>query len=108
MLHKTKERDADSDSDSEAVGGIFKLKTKKDSKSLGTMHERDCALEVASTSLKDWSQLEVRQSIHDCFVSGKWKESEDAEALLQDDEQCMCTYSVCIFKFSFVKRGRFC
>ena len=92
MLHKTREQDADSDSYDEAVGGIFRLKTKKDSKSLGTMHERDCALEVASTLLRDWSQPEVLQSIRDCFVTGKWKESEDAEALLQDDDQRMCTY----------------
>lgn len=89
VLHKTKEQDADSDSDNDTVGGIFRLKTKNDSRRLGTMYERDCTLEQASTSVKDWSQPEVLQSIRDCFVTGKWKDSEDAEALLQHDDQCM-------------------
>lgn len=89
VLHKTKEQDADSDSDNDTVGGIFRLKTKKDSRRLGTMHERDCTLEPASTSVRDWSQPDVLQSIRDCFVTGKWKDSEDAEALLQHDDQRM-------------------
>ena len=89
VLRKTKEQDADSDSDNDTVGGIFRLKTKKDSRRLGTMHERDCTLEPASTSVRDWSQPDVLQSIRDCFVTGKWKDSEDAEALLQHDDQCM-------------------
>ena len=78
-----------SDSDDEAVGGIFRLKTKKVPQTLGTVHERDCSQEVSNTSVRDWSQPEVLESIRDCFVTGKWKDSEDAEALLQDDDQCM-------------------
>lgn len=89
MLHTTKNQDTLGDSDDEAVGGIFRLKTKKDSQSLGTVHERDCSLEVSRTSVRDWNQSEVLESIQDCFVTGKWKDSEDAEALLQDDDQCM-------------------
>ena len=39
--------------------------------------------------LRDWSQAEVLESIRDCFVTGKWKDSEDAEILLQNDDQSM-------------------
>ena len=77
------------DSDNDTVGGIFRLKSKKDSQSTGTMHERDCSLEVISMPLRDWSRTEVLESIRDCFVTGKWKDSEDAEILLQNDDQSM-------------------
>lgn len=30
--------------------------------------------------------VEVRDTIRDCFVTGKWKESEDAAELLQLDD----------------------
>lgn len=95
VLYKNKkEQNVNDDSDDDTVGGIFRLKSKKDSQSTGTMHERDCSLEVISTLLRDWSQAEVLESIRDCFVTGKWKDSEDAEILLQDDDQSMnCSYN---------------
>ena len=89
VLQKTKEEGAEGDSDDDAAGGIFRLKKKKDSRSLGTMHERDCSLEVSSISVRDWSQPEVLESIRDCFVTGKWRDSEDAETRLRDDDECM-------------------
>lgn len=90
VLHKNKnEPVVNDDSDNDTVGGIFRLKSKKDSQSTGTMHERDCSLEVISMPLRDWSQTEVLESIRDCFVTGKWKDSEDAEILLQNDDQSM-------------------
>lgn len=91
VLRKSKkEQNTEDDSDDDTVGGIFKLKAKRDSaQSTDTAHERDCSLEVVSTPLRDWSQAEVLQSIRDCFVTGKWKDSEDAEILLQDDDQSM-------------------
>ena len=96
VLKKNKEeQNADSGSDENTVGGIFRLKSKKDSKSTGTAHERDCSLEVNNITLRDWSQAEVLDSIRDCFVTGKWKDSEDAERLLQDDDQSMkCAVNV--------------
>lgn len=95
VLNKNKkEQNADDDSDEDTVGGIFRLKSKKDSQSTGTVHERDCSLDVISTPLRDWSQAEILESIRDCFVTGKWKDSEDAEILLQDDDQSMnCSLS---------------
>lgn len=90
VLHKNKkEAVVNDDNEDDTVGGIFRLKSKKDSQSTGTMHERDCSLEVISMPLRDWSRTEVLESIRDCFVTGKWKDSEDAEILLQNDDQSM-------------------
>ncbi|XP_022792558.1 ribosome biogenesis protein BMS1 homolog [Stylophora pistillata] len=86
VLQGKKEEREDEDSEDDAIGGIFKLKSMKASESKGTAHERDCSLEVITTPLRDWSQPEVLQSIRDYFVTGKWKDSEDAEMLLQDDD----------------------
>jgi len=36
--------------------------------------------------LQDWTQKSVLDSIRDCFVTGKWKEDEDAEELLALDD----------------------
>lgn len=95
VLHKNKkEQNTDGDSDDDTVGGIFRLKSKKESVSTGPAHERDCSLEIISTPLRDWSKAQVLESIRDCFVTGKWKDSEDAEILLQDDDQSMnCCHS---------------
>lgn len=112
VLHKNKkEPDVNDDSDDDTVGGIFRLKSKKDSQNTGTMHERDCSLEVIIAQLRDWSQPEVLDSIRDCFVTGKWKDSEDAEMLLQDDDQStnfscnnvsrfyVCVLCTCIYMY---------
>lgn len=53
------------------------------------MHERDCSLAITDISVRDWSQPKVLESIRDCFVTGKWKASEDAQTLLREDDQCM-------------------
>ena len=87
------------DSDDDRIGGIFKLKPKKSSLSLGTMHERDCSLAVTSVSMRDWSKPEVLESIRCCFVTGKWKNSEDAETLLQQVNQCMYRLCKSVLKF---------
>lgn len=75
------------------------------------MHERDCSLEMISMPLRDWSQAEVLESVRDCFVTGKWKDSEDAEILLQNDDQSMnfsynnvsrfyiCVLCACIYMY---------
>ena len=33
--------------------------------------------------LQDWDSEDVRLTIRDCFVTGKWRSDEDAEALLR-------------------------
>ena len=39
-----------------------------------------------AASLQDWRAQSVLDSIRDCFVTGKWKEDEDAEELLALDD----------------------
>lgn len=38
------------------------------------------------THQKDWKLEEIREMIRDCFVTGKWKEGEDAADLLEMDD----------------------
>ncbi|CAB3363683.1 Hypothetical predicted protein [Cloeon dipterum] len=38
------------------------------------------------THQRDWKQEHVRDLIRDCFVTGKWKEEEDANDLLEMDD----------------------
>ena len=77
------ESEAD-DSDDVSLGGIFKMKTNKKVRD-DVIHSRDCSLS-ASLPLQDWDEPDVLQNIRDCFVTGKWKESEDAEKLLEQDD----------------------
>ena len=72
------------DSDDEAVGGLFKMKNRTKNAEDQVMHERDCS-KVTVRDTREWQELLA--DIKDCFVSGKWKETEDAETLLQLDDQ---------------------
>lgn len=72
------------DSDDEAVGGLFKMKNRTNNVKDQDMHERDCS-KVAVKDSREWQ--DILADIKDCFVSGKWKETEDAETLLQLDDQ---------------------
>ncbi|XP_067045099.1 ribosome biogenesis protein BMS1 homolog [Acropora muricata] len=85
-IQSTTKSDFVDNSDDDTVGGIFKVKQKKN-QSLGTVHERDCSLVITDISVRDWSQPKVLESIRDCFVTGKWKASEDAQTLLREDDQ---------------------
>ena len=71
------------DSDDEAVGGLFKMKNRTKNAEDQVMHERDCS-KMTVRGTREWQEL--LGDIKDCFVSGKWKETEDAETLLQLDE----------------------
>ena len=72
------------DLDEEAVGGLFKMKNQVRKVEDRVMHERDCS-KVLVEDPRDW--LEILADIKDCFVTGKWSEAEDAETLLQLDDQ---------------------
>ena len=75
-------------SDDEELGGMFKVmkqdQYKKDDHRLA-MDQLDSTKFIVG-SLQNWSDDEVRSSIRDCFVTGKWKQSEDAEELLKLDD----------------------
>lgn len=46
----------------------------------------DCSKFVFAI-VQDWSLTEIQNQIRDCFVTGKWDSSEDAETLLKNDEE---------------------
>ncbi|XP_034238787.1 ribosome biogenesis protein BMS1 homolog isoform X2 [Thrips palmi] len=78
----------ESESDSEEVGGLFRVVSRKQhqrQESRNTCNAEDCS-RFPLNLVRDWSQQDVRDLIRDCFVTGKWKESEDAEELLRLDD----------------------
>ena len=55
----------------------------KDKKSI--YHQCDCSKEGLQVSIDDISIDELKDLIKDCFVTGKWSSSEDAQQLLDED-----------------------
>lgn len=88
-IHTRDEEDDDQDakdgSDKDDVGGgLFKI-LRRDSRS--SQANATDSTRISSGVLQDWDAEEVRQSIRDCFVTGKWRGDEDAETLLRMDDE---------------------
>lgn len=81
------EKNEKEEDDSEDIGGMFR-KVSREQKRLQEDRDLqdgiDCSRNI--THKKDWSNSTTLLSIADCFVTGKWKESEDAEELLRLDD----------------------
>jgi len=78
----------DSDDDDDQLGGLFKIASDKRraSQSVHSAKDQvDCSRFIVD-KMQDWSKPSVLDSIRDCFVTGKWKENEDAEELLAMDD----------------------
>lgn len=78
----------DLDSEGEEVGGLFRVVSRKQhqqAEAKSTCNAEDCSRFTLSL-VRDWTQPVVQDLIRDCFVTGKWKESEDAEELLRLDD----------------------
>lgn len=74
--------------DDDALGGLFKMvstKRQEDQSVHSAKDLIDCSL-FRVDKVRDWSKEDVLDSIRDCFVTGKWKEDEDAEELLDLDD----------------------
>ncbi|XP_049767714.1 ribosome biogenesis protein BMS1 homolog [Schistocerca cancellata] len=72
----------------EEVGGLFRVvrqRQQQQQEAKELCDAEDCA-RFPITQLHDWSLSEVQELIRDCFVTGKWKQSEDAEELLKLDD----------------------
>ncbi|XP_045130667.1 ribosome biogenesis protein BMS1 homolog [Portunus trituberculatus] len=79
------EEDSSSEEDDNNIGGLFyKVSQSKPNKHLSQapMDEVDTSRYIPP-ALRDWSNDEVFNSIKDCFVTGEWKESENAQTLLK-------------------------
>ncbi|XP_050315888.1 ribosome biogenesis protein BMS1 homolog [Anthonomus grandis grandis] len=72
------------------IGGIFKKVSKAQEKlksDKDNMNLMESSLMFPwDTATKDWTQEENKVLIANCFVTGKWKDSEDAAELLKLDE----------------------
>ena len=75
--------------DMEEIGGMFKVmkqnQFRKDDQRLA-MDQLDNT-KFSTVNLQNWEDDDVRSKIKDCFVTGKWKQSEDAEELLKLDDE---------------------
>ncbi|KAI4468203.1 ribosome biogenesis protein [Holotrichia oblita] len=75
--------------DSDEIGGLFKVVSHQQQKlkieRYGMDLEESSLLMPWSTDIQDFTEPENKWMIQDCFVTGKWKESEDANELLKLD-----------------------
>lgn len=83
-------KDSSSESeDDDLVAGIFKVKKKvsvsKANYKRSIYHQCDCSKESLQMSIDDINIDELEDLIKDCFVTGKWGASEDAQQLLDED-----------------------
>ncbi|XP_055613917.1 ribosome biogenesis protein BMS1 homolog [Uranotaenia lowii] len=91
-----KNREADEEQDGEGheeddlLGGLFKSMTHKQAEiqKKKTIQDADegCFFEEYGDGVRDWTADENKKLIVNCFVTGKWKASEDAEELLKLDD----------------------
>lgn len=75
--------------DGDEIGGLFKiLKEKSDANSLDRIaaNSTDCTKQHLY-NLVNLDIAQISNLIADCFVTGKWEEKQDAEALLQKDDE---------------------
>ncbi|XP_018522026.1 LOW QUALITY PROTEIN: ribosome biogenesis protein BMS1 homolog [Lates calcarifer] len=75
----------DSEEDKEELGGLFRVSRPQKSKKFKA-NAVDCSRFIPDTS-HNWDLEEMLNSIRDCFVTGKWEESQDAATLLKEDEE---------------------
>lgn len=83
-----KDKEKDEENDSESVGGIFKVVQEKQREKLQEreLQNLDECVFFSKEPSRDWSDEDNKALLLNCFVTGKWKESEDAEELLKLDD----------------------
>ncbi|XP_044743641.1 ribosome biogenesis protein BMS1 homolog [Chrysoperla carnea] len=78
------------DREDDDIGGLFKVVTQDQrQKNLekDTMNLQEISLYSTPTTVtRNWTTDENKSLIMDCFVTGKWKDSEDANELLRLDD----------------------
>ncbi|KAG7282544.1 hypothetical protein CRUP_001119 [Coryphaenoides rupestris] len=71
-------------SEERELGGLFRVSRPEKSKK-HWVDATDCS-RFHPDSFHNWDFEEMRNSIADCFVTGKWEEWQDAATLLKEDE----------------------
>lgn len=87
---REEEQRQNDDDDEDAIGGMFKVAANKQLDLHSDKENRDLnenyMFEEYGDETRDWSIDENKDLIKNCFVTGKWKASEDAEELLRLDD----------------------
>lgn len=87
---REEEQRQNDDDDEDAIGGMFKVAANKQLDLHSDKENRDLnenyMFEEYGGETRDWSIDENKDLIKNCFVTGKWKASEDAEELLRLDD----------------------
>jgi len=71
------------------LGGLFRkvnLEQGKKVEEKSLRNKEDVSRFPDPTHQRDWKVEEIRELIRDCFVTGKWKEEDDAADLLEMDD----------------------
>uniref|UniRef100_A0A8D8PLR9 Ribosome biogenesis protein BMS1 homolog n=1 Tax=Cacopsylla melanoneura TaxID=428564 RepID=A0A8D8PLR9_9HEMI len=82
-------RNEDNEEEDDELGGMFKvvnMKQRQQQKEKDIMNSEESSKFTTMIGSRDWTAAELRESIKDCFVTGKWKASEDAGELLRLDD----------------------
>lgn len=70
------------------LGGLFKVLKKKDEKNNPNVSANMTdSSKCVPDKLQSWELEEIQDLIRDCFVTGNWDKSEDAKALLEQDDE---------------------
>ncbi|XP_015119160.1 ribosome biogenesis protein BMS1 homolog [Diachasma alloeum] len=85
---KNQESQEDEDNDNENLGGIFKVVSEKQKQKLEEreLKNQEETVYYSREQPRDWISEENKLCLINRFVTGKWKESEDAEELLKLDD----------------------
>ncbi|CAH0550084.1 unnamed protein product [Brassicogethes aeneus] len=85
-----KQQDAAESEDDEEIGGLFKKVSKEQEKIRTDKESMDLVESPLSlpwnSNVQNWLEDENKALIVNCFVTGKWKDSEDAGMLLKLDD----------------------
>ncbi|XP_001985437.2 ribosome biogenesis protein BMS1 homolog [Drosophila grimshawi] len=88
--HSKQQQQEDAEDSEDELGGLFRLTTKKQTEMQKDLDIRDkderCFFEYQGDATRDWLSDANKELIKNCFVTGKWKASEDAENLLKLDD----------------------
>uniref|UniRef100_A0A670Z6A8 BMS1 ribosome biosis factor n=1 Tax=Pseudonaja textilis TaxID=8673 RepID=A0A670Z6A8_PSETE len=88
LVYGTVAEDAEEEEEGERdaeLGGLFRV-SRPDKESKRKIDALDCS-KFPTEAPQDWDLDEVKDSIRDCFVTGKWEADKDAEKLLKEDEE---------------------
>ncbi|CAM1331974.1 BMS1 (predicted), partial [Pycnogonum litorale] len=84
--HENHINDDDKSDGTDEIGGLFVISKDKLKSGKTLMNDVDCT-QYKTDAIQDWRSSAVMDSIRDCFVTGKWTKSEDAETLIQQDDE---------------------